>query len=86
MLGYVDARKAIYIPTFQWVLEHKVTDLVKGLADIASRQNLVLLDYDTNEDVERVDKPLSHASIIKLYIESNFTIKKHIPTNLFDYE
>ena len=39
LLGYIEARKAIYIPTFQWVLEHKVTDLVKGLADIASRQN-----------------------------------------------
>ena len=86
LLGFVDARKAIYIPTFQWILEHKVIDLVKKLADIASRQNLELLDYDTNEDIERVDKPLSHASIIKLYIESNFTINKHIPTNLFDYE
>ena len=86
LLGYVDARKAIYIPTFQWILEHKVIDLVKKLADIASRQNLVLLDYDTNEDIERVDKPLSHASLIKTYIESNFTIKKHIPINLIDYE
>ena len=51
-----------------------------------SIQNLVLLDYDTNEDVERTDAPLSHASLIKSYIETHFSTKKHIPTNLFDYE
>lgn len=86
LLGYIHARKLIYIPTFNWVLENKVADLIKRLAEIATRQNLVLLDYDINEDVERTDKPLSHASLIKLYIETHFTINKHIPTNLFDYE
>lgn len=86
LLGYLEARKLIYIPTFNWVLENKVADLIKKLADIASRQNLVLLDYETNEDVERTDKPLSHASLIKSYIEAHFTTKKHIPTNLFDCE
>lgn len=87
LLGYIDARKAIYIPTFNWVLENKAKDLIKKLAAIASKQNLVLLDYDTNGDIERTDAPLSHASLIKAYIESNYTInKKHIPSNLFDYE
>lgn len=86
LLGYIDARKLIYIPSFQWVLENKVYDLINKLANIASQQNLVLLDYDTNEDVNRADAPLSHASLIKSFIETNFSIKKHIPTNLFDYE
>lgn len=85
LLGYIDARKLIYIPSFNWVLENKAAELINQLADIASRQNLVLLDYDTNEDVERTDAPLSHASLIKSYMESHF-IQKHIPTNLFDYE
>ena len=86
LLGYIEARKLIYIPTYEWILEHKVTDLVNKLATIASIQNLVLLDYDTNEEVERTDAPLSHASLIKSYIETHFSTKKHIPTNLFDYE
>ena len=30
---------------------------------------IVLLDYDTNADVENVEKPLSHASLIKAYVE-----------------
>ncbi|MDE6082992.1 MAG: hypothetical protein K2G11_00745 [Muribaculaceae bacterium] len=87
LLDYIDARKLIYIPTYNWVLENKAEDLIKKLAAIAAKQNLVLLDYNTNGDVERTDTPLSHASLIKAYIESNYTInKKHIPSNLFDYE
>ena len=29
----------------------------------------MLLDYDTNADVENAKKPLSHASLIKAYVE-----------------
>ena len=28
-----------------------------------------MLDYDTNADVENAKKPLSHASLIKAYVE-----------------
>lgn len=28
LLGYIEARKQIYIPTYRWVLEHKVTDII----------------------------------------------------------
>ncbi len=31
---------------------------------------MVLLDYETNENVENTSKPLSHASLIKAYVES----------------
>lgn len=30
---------------------------------------MILLDYDTNENVEDASKPLSHASLIKAYVE-----------------
>ena len=32
---------------------------------------VILLDYDTNDDIENPTKPLSHASIIKKFIEEN---------------
>ena len=32
-------------------------------------KTIVLLDYDTNADVEDPKKPLSHASLIKAYAE-----------------
>lgn len=69
LLDYITARKEIYIPTYRWVLEHKVADIIERLRLTARKQTIVLLDYDTNGDVENGKKPLSHASIIKAYVE-----------------
>ena len=69
LLDYVTARKKIYIPTYRWMLEHKAMDLVEELREVSEKETVILLDYDTNGDVEMVGKPLSHASLIKAYIE-----------------
>ena len=69
LLGYIEARKQIYIPTYRWVLEHKVTDIIARLREASKTKTIVLLDYDTNADVEDGNKPLSHASLIKAYAE-----------------
>ena len=70
LLGYVDARKMIYVPTYNWVLQNRLGMLVRKLRELSSRGTVILLDYETNEDVENADKPLSHASLIKAYIEA----------------
>lgn len=69
LLGYIDARKQIYIPTYKWVLENKVANIIERLREASKTKTIVLLDYDTNADVENVKKPLSHASLIKAYVE-----------------
>ena len=69
LLGYIDARKQIYIPTYRWVLENKVQDIIERLREASKTKTIVLLDYDTNADVENPRKPLSHASLIKAYVE-----------------
>lgn len=69
LLGYIDARKQIYIPTFRWVLENKVADIIAKMKEAAKTKTIVLLDYDTNSDVDNPAKPLSHAYLIKAYIE-----------------
>lgn len=70
LLGYIEARKQIYIPTYRWVLENKVSDIIERLRSASSSgKTIVLLDYDTNDDVENAQKPLSHASLIKAYAE-----------------
>lgn len=51
-------------PTYHWVLEHRLAEEVEALRQILARQPVVLLDYETNGDVEDTSKPLSHASII----------------------
>lgn len=70
LLGYIEARKQIYIPTYRWVLENKVAHIIERLKSASEAgKTIVLLDYDTNADVENAKKPLSHASLIKAYVE-----------------
>lgn len=69
LLGYIEARKLIYIPTYCWVLEHKVENIIKRLSEASYTKTIVLLDYETNSDVEDASKPLSHAFLIKAYVE-----------------
>lgn len=68
LLGYRDARFRIYLPAYRWVLEHRVADLVESLRG-RSGESIVLLDYETNGDVEDLSSPLSHAALVKLYVE-----------------
>lgn len=69
LLDYVRARKEIFIPSYIWILHNKVTEEVNRLIEIALVQDLVLLDFDINQDIENISKPLSHASLIKRHIE-----------------
>ena len=69
LLGYIEARKLIYIPTYKWVLENKVAWIIDKLREASKTKTIVLLDYDTNADVENAKKPLSHASLVKAYVE-----------------
>lgn len=69
LLGYIEARKQIYIPTYKWMLEHKVPTIIERLREASKTKTIVLLDYDTNSDVDDPKKPLSHAFLIKAYVE-----------------
>lgn len=69
LLGYIEARKQIYIPTYKWVVENKVAHIIERLREASKTKTIILLDYDTNADVENTKKPLSHASLIKAYAE-----------------
>ena len=72
LLGYIEARKQIYIPAYKWVLENKVASIIERLREASKTKTIVLLDYDTNADVENAKKPLSHASLIKAYVEGDY--------------
>ena len=69
LLGYIEARKEIYEPTYRWVLEHKVQNIIERLREASRDKTIVLLDYNTNCDVDDSSKPLSHAYLIKAYVE-----------------
>lgn len=69
LLGYIEARKQIYIPTYRWVLENKVSSIIERMREASKTKTIILLDYNTNQDVDDASKPLSHAFLIKAYIE-----------------
>lgn len=71
LLGYIEARKKIYIPSYYYILENYCLKSIKTIKQLSIKQTVVLLDYDTNENIDDTNKPLSHAGLIKKYIESN---------------
>ena len=69
LLGYIEARKQIYLPAYKWVLENKVANIIERLREASKTKTIVLLDYTTNCDIDDPTKPLSHAFLIKAYVE-----------------
>jgi hypothetical protein len=74
LLAYREARELIYLPVFKWMLENCVQDEVEQLRNISSMKTVVLLDYTTNGDLENLRSPLSHAALVKQYIEEEWPI------------
>lgn len=74
LLSYLDARMQIYVPAYKWVLENKVQRQVQKLRELADSKVLILLDYNTNEDIQDPSTPLSHAAMIKAFIEGTYPV------------
>ena len=68
ILDYKSAKLYIYIPPYKWVLDNVVNDLISKMREAHKTKDLVLLDYNTCQDVLDDSKPLSHAYLIKAYI------------------
>jgi len=75
LLGYRDARHQIYLPAYRWILEHRLAGEVQQLRELASSGLIVLLDYETNDDVENLASPLSHAALLNRYVEGSWPAK-----------
>lgn len=69
ILGYMEAKHQIYIPTYRWMLEHKAMDIIERLRKASETKTIVLLDYNTCCNVDDETKPLSHAYLVKAYAE-----------------
>ena len=72
LLSYVEARQQIYLPLYKWVLDHRLRALVDELRAPSERGEVVLLDYATNGEVEDLSSPLSHAQLIRCYVEGDW--------------
>ena len=74
LLTYLDARMGIYVPAYKWVLENKAQRQIQKLREWSESKTVVLLDYNTNEDILDPSAPLSHAAMVKAFIEGNYPI------------
>jgi hypothetical protein len=74
LLNYIDARIQIYLPTYLWVLENKVSQIIDRLKTASINEDIVLLDYETNCDVLNPKKPLSHAYLVKAFVDGNYPL------------
>ncbi len=81
-LDYIEARIYIYLPSYLWVLENKVQSIIERLRNVSKEQDIVLLDYATNCDVLDPRKPLSHAYLVKSYVEGNYPTSKELLAKL----
>ncbi len=55
-------------------LENCVKEEVQSLRKIASERQVVLLDYTTNGDLDDLSTPLSHAALVKRFIENDWPV------------
>jgi len=84
ILGYMEAKHQIYIPTYRWMLEHKTMDIIERLRKASETKTIVLLDYNTCCDVDDEAKPLSHAYLVKAYAEGLYPFDDLILSNGID--
>jgi len=72
LLNYGEARQQIYLPAYRWVLENRLQSECDELRKMSKDTPVVLLDYETNDDVNDLSKPLSHAALVIRYVEDRW--------------
>ena len=70
LLGYAEARRSVYLPTYRWMLDHRASAVVGELRELSTKQTVVLLDYTSNGDVADLSKPLSHAALVAQHVRN----------------
>jgi len=69
------ARRLLYLLTYQWAIEHCLQEERGTLIRLrAEGLTLVLLDYTTNGSIQVEGEPLSHAMLLKHYVDARWTL------------
>lgn len=74
LLSYFDARMLIYVPTYLYLLQQvpSVQPLLQKIQELSQQCGVILLDYNTNSDVRDLSRPLSHAGLVKHYLDGTY--------------
>lgn len=76
LLNYSDAKRLIYYPTYRFVLDSipEVQRILNKIREQSLKTDIVFLDYNTNPGNRDTSKPISHAELVKAYLEDNYPI------------
>jgi hypothetical protein len=74
-LGIVEARRRIYIPTYEWMLENRIEPklLEELIATALSGVTQHIHDVGDNGDPNDANQPLAHAAVLVQYINRKCT-------------
>ncbi len=68
LLQPLEARTEIFIDSYNWMLINNMQEQIDVLIKKAKKGGVILLDDTINTDVSNLDKPLSHAGLLRQYI------------------
>ncbi|UXN08151.1 DUF6939 family protein [Bartonella sp. HY761] len=71
IIDYLQAKKDIYIPSYRYILDNYLSEEIKLLRDNYHNKEIILLDYNTSSDPLSLVKPISHAYLIKYFVEGD---------------
>ncbi len=70
LLGVVDARRRIYVPTYEWVIENRIDPTVIDQLLAVARRGVVQFVHDVCDsgDPNDTTQPLAHAAVLVRYL------------------
>lgn len=70
LLGVVDARRQIYVPTYEWMVEHRIDTAVIEQLLATARRGVTQFVHDVgdNGDPNDTTQPLAHAAVLVRYL------------------
>lgn len=70
LLGVVEARRRIYVPTYEWMLENKIDAAVLDQLLAVARRGVVQFVHDVGDsgDPNDATQPLAHAAVLVRYL------------------
>jgi hypothetical protein len=57
------------VPAYKWVLENKCRKIVEKIKELSKERTVILLDDKVVANVDKATKIISHAALIKAYVE-----------------
>lgn len=69
LLDISDARRRILVPTYKWLLDYKVQDVIVRIREANKNRDIIFIDRVADTEAHDFFHHISHVYLIKAYIE-----------------